>query len=77
MILSLCEIAALRPPADICAHITDIFTIQADMKHLTYTSNVPQTFSFHHRGKTQTPIHTLALLTAMMPLANRFLLQDL
>lgn len=32
MILSLCEIAALRPPADICAHITDIFTIQADMK---------------------------------------------
>lgn len=59
-------------------HISQIFSqSRLTWNAVTYTSNVPQTFSFHHRGKTQTPTHTLALLTAMMPLANRFLLQDL
>lgn len=41
MILSLCEIAALRPPADICAHITDTFTIQTDMKHCNFHFKFP------------------------------------
>lgn len=41
MILSLCEIAALRPPAGVCAHITDTFTIQTDMKHCNFHFKSP------------------------------------
>lgn len=41
MILSLCENAALRPQANICAHITDTFTIQTDMKHCNFHFKSP------------------------------------